>query len=254
MMPSKFILLVCASLLQSLFAAKPNYCQPSDTSCWPTKTEINALSQSLNGELLLPSDGIYYESYVNMTRDTLFLSYPSFIAVCLSAQDIQISVRFAVVHNLQISICSTGHSYSGRNAANNSIQINLSKMKKFAVSPDHDTITVETGLQWGPIYEIVDEVDRIVVGGSDPGVGPGGYSLGGGHSPISPHYGLSSDFTTEYYMVDAQANIVRVYNTSGANTTIDDLFWSLKGTQYAQSCICLCLCLYFLFSFLFSSH
>eukprot|EP00483_Globobulimina_turgida_P003785 UN03791 len=53
--------------------------------------------------------------------------------------------------------------------------------------------------------------------------------MGGGHSPISPHYGLSCDFTTEYYMVDAQANIVHIYNTSGKNQTIDDLFWSLKG-------------------------
>ena len=69
----------------------------------------------------------------------------------------------------------------------------------------------------------------MVVGGADPSVGPGGYSLGGGHSPISPLYGLSSDFTTEYYMVDAQANIVHVYNTSGTNTSIDDLFWALKG-------------------------
>ena len=112
-------------------AVKPNYCQPFNMSCWPTTSEINALSQTLNGDLLQPSDGINYATYVNMTRDTLYISYPAFIAVCLSAQDIQVSIKFAVKHNLQISICSTGHSYSGRNTANNSLQINLSKMQKF---------------------------------------------------------------------------------------------------------------------------
>eukprot|EP01084_Bolivina_argentea_P080076 145096_1 len=229
-MTTKIILFIFAILPSISNATKPNYCEPSNSSCWPSPTEINTLSQSLNGQLLLPSDGIY-TFYVNMTRDTLYTAYPSFIAVCLSAQDIQQCVQFASSHNIQISICSTGHSYSGRNVANNSIQINLSNMTKYKLnlSPKSDTITVETGLQWGAIYEIVNNANRIIVGGSDPGVGPGGYSMGGGHSILSPHYGLSSDFTTEYYIVDAQTNIIHVYNTSGINQTIDDLFWSLRG-------------------------
>ena len=44
------------------------------------------------------------------------------------------------------------------------------------------TITVDTGLQWGEIYPIVDKIDKLIVGGGDPTVGPGGYSMGGGHS------------------------------------------------------------------------
>ena len=92
------------------------------------------------------------------------------------------------------------------------------------------TITVETGLRWGEIYRIADSYGhRMIVGGADPSVGPGGYSLGGGHSALSPTYGLSSDFTTEYYMIDANANIIHIYNTSGQNQTIDDMFWALKG-------------------------
>eukprot|EP01084_Bolivina_argentea_P189040 325228_1 len=210
--------------------AKPNYCIPSDTNCWPKPQEISALSNSLNGQLVTSSSNpAVYESYIKSGYDALFWQYPSFIVVCLSAQDIQSAVTFASSHNIQISIYSTGHSYSGRNTANNSVQINLSKMAKYQVAKDASTITVETGMHWKDIYEIVDFFDRIIIGGSDPDVGPGGYSLGGGHSPITPQFGLSSDYTTEYYMVDAQSNIVRIYNTSGKNQTIDDLFWSLKG-------------------------
>ena len=130
-------------LLFTCYAAKPKYCLPSDTKCWPTETEIDELSSSLNGQLVTPSDTTLYEAYVNMTRDTLYLAYPSFVIVCLSAQDIQTAVLFASTHNIQISICSTGHSYSGRNTANNSVQINLSKMDKYKLAEDLSTISVE---------------------------------------------------------------------------------------------------------------
>ena len=107
-------------------------------------------------------------------------------------------------------------------------------MTNYEISSDHNTITVETGLRWGSIYPIVDKINRIIIGGSDPTVGPGGFSMGGGHSPLSPHYGLASDFTTEYFMVDAEANIVHVKDTMGYNKTIDDLFWSLRGILHIQ--------------------
>ena len=67
---------------------------------------------------------------------------------------------------------------------------------------------------FGVKYKIVDNYSRIIVGGADPSVGPGGYSLGGGHSPISPSYGLSSDWTLEYFMIDSNSNILHIYNTS----------------------------------------
>eukprot|EP01084_Bolivina_argentea_P165772 287928_1 len=216
------------------YNCKPNYCLPTDTDCWPTSSEISDFNSLLNGELFQPSDTdqTNYETYINMTQDLLYRNqYPEFIIVCSDVKDIQNSVLFASKHNIQISIMSTGHSYSGRNTANNSLQIVLSKMRNFKINTnangDKESITVETGLNLGTIYQLI--APGIVIGPDDPSVGPGGSSLRGGHSPIGPAFGLASDFTLEYYMVDANANIIRVYNTSGKNQTIDDLFWSLKG-------------------------
>eukprot|EP01084_Bolivina_argentea_P269841 458715_1 len=214
---------------------QPQYCLPSNMDCWPTQSEISVFSKQLQGSLILKDmNNVDYKKYINMTQNTLWINqYPSFISVCQSAKDIQTSVTFASSHNIQISIMSSGHSYSGKNTANYSLQINLSKMQKYNVhhqDPNNMSITVETGLLWGQIYQIVDGFDhRMVVGGSDPSVGPGGYTLGGGHSPLSPAYGMSSDFITEYYMVDAKSDVVHIYNTSGINPDIDELFWSLKG-------------------------
>eukprot|EP01084_Bolivina_argentea_P056183 102860_1 len=165
-----------------------------------------------------------------MTMDLLYRNqYPSFFIICESVQDIQNSVKFASNHNIQISILSTGHSWGGLSTANYSLQINLSKMKNYKLSSDNNEITVETGLPWGEIYKIVDKVNRIIVGGEDPTVGPGGYSMGGGHGIMSPFYGLSADFIREFYIVDAKGDIIHIYNTSGQNTDIDNLFWSLRG-------------------------
>eukprot|EP01084_Bolivina_argentea_P020535 38186_1 len=191
-------------------------------------------SSKLIGELLTSSNGSQYDHYVNMTENLLYRNqYPSFIIICADVSDIQQSILFASTHNIQISMISTGHSWSGVSTANYSLQINFSKMTKFKVNdtdPNNMTITVETGVLWGSIYGIVDQyAHSIVIGPADPSVGPAGYALGGGHSPISPAFGLSTDFTTEYYMVDADANIIHVYNTSGLNTSIDNLFWALRG-------------------------
>ena len=229
MLSSLFLLLWSfAGCLES----KPNYCIPANSNCWPTQSEIDQFGSQIYGQFITKSlNATKYGIYVNMTQNLLYRNqYPSFFVICKNVSDIQSSILFASKHNIQISILSTGHSWSGVSTANNSLQINLSQMKKYEINNISNTITVETGLQWGDIYKIADDLGhKIIIGGADSSVGPGGYSLGGGHSPISPAFGLSSDFITELYMVDANGNIIHVYNTSGINQTIDDLFWSLRG-------------------------
>ena len=139
--------------------AKPNYCLPSLADA----SEIETFSNALDGQLVTVDEPYIYESYVAMTMDTYYTAYPSFVAVCFTAQDIQAAVSFASSHRIQISICSTGHSYSGRNTANFSLQINLSKMQHYALAADASAITVETGMHWGQIYPIVDSVCAIDV-------------------------------------------------------------------------------------------
>eukprot|EP01084_Bolivina_argentea_P165768 287923_1 len=219
--------LVSMQFMLQCMISMPNYCLPSNSTCWPTASDISTFTSKLTGDLLTNTSKNYMQ-YVDMTQDLLYRNqYPSFIVICSNVVDIQQSVLFASSHNIQISIMSTGHSYSGRNTANFSVQINLSKMRGYKLNKNSngqmESITVETGLQWGSIYGLTQP--NIVVGPDDASVGPGGSSLRGGHSPIGPHYGLVSDFTTEYYIVDANANIIHVYNTSGVNQTIDDLFW-----------------------------
>ena len=54
-------------------------------------------------------------------------------------------------------------------------------------------MTLEAGVQWHEAYDAATAANRTIVGGISQGgsVGAaGGWLLGGGHSPLSPSFGL----------------------------------------------------------------
>ena len=53
----------------------------------------------------------------------------------------------------------------------------------------------------------VDSFGKVVVGGSSPSVTPGGYMLGGGHSPMSRSLGLGVDSLIEIRIVTPDGNL-----------------------------------------------
>jgi FAD/FMN-containing dehydrogenase len=53
--------------------------------------------------------------------------------------------------------------------------------------------TIGPGVQWRDAYEFIHTYNRTLVGGSCDTVGAaGGWVLGGGHSPLTPFYGLGA--------------------------------------------------------------
>ena len=65
----------------------------------------------------------------------------------------------------------------------------------------------------------------LVVGGNALTVGAaGGYLQGGGHSAMSPLYGLAVDNTLEMDVVIADGTLLTVNSC-----TNEDLFWALRG-------------------------
>ena len=84
----------------------------------------------------------------------------------------------------------------------------------------------------------MDKYDRLVVGGVEPTVSLGGYTLGGGHSPIGRKFGLAADNVLEIEMVTANGDVVIVNGqetkttdcNGNVHTSSDtDLFWALRG-------------------------
>lgn len=84
----------------------------------------------------------------------------------------------------------------------------------------------------------MDKYNRVIVGGSAHTVGMGGYTLGGGHSPICRFYGMAIDNLLEVEMVMADGRIVTatktyvhtLYNNgSTSNVSDPDFFWAVAG-------------------------
>ena len=120
-----------------------------------------------------------YQKLIDLQKDLLYTQYPSLIVECNTHSDVQKSVSFAAKYNIEISVISTGHDYASRNSANDSLQINLSGFKDYSINDTASTITVETRLLLGEIYDIVNTtygINKVFIAGDDatvrPAVGP----------------------------------------------------------------------------------
>lgn len=81
------------------------------------------------------------------------------------------------------------------------------------------------GDQWFDVYSEATKHGVVVVGGNALTVGAaGGYSLGGGHSALSPMFGLAVDNILEVDVVIADGTLLTANKCE--NT---DLFWALRG-------------------------
>nr|VWO95894.1 N/A [Ganoderma boninense] len=88
-------------------------------------------------------------------------------------------------------------------------------------------LTVQAGVQWQEAYATANNAGRMIVGGISPGgsVGAaGGWLLGGGHSALSPTYGLGVDNVLEISLVTAHGKHI-----SANAYQHPDLFWALRG-------------------------
>eukprot|EP00026_Physarum_polycephalum_P006302 Phypoly_transcript_06344.p1 GENE.Phypoly_transcript_06344~~Phypoly_transcript_06344.p1 ORF type:complete len:364 (+),score=61.75 Phypoly_transcript_06344:666-1757(+) len=78
---------------------------------------------------------------------------------------------------------------------------------------------------WQEVYPFADSLGYNVVGGAGPTVSAaGGYATGGGHSMLSPKYGLAVDNILQFEVVTAQG-----VNITVNECTNQDLFWALRG-------------------------
>ncbi|KIK95398.1 hypothetical protein PAXRUDRAFT_140764 [Paxillus rubicundulus Ve08.2h10] len=153
-----------------------------------------------------------------------------------SVADIQAGINFAVQHNLKLVVKNTGHDYMGRSAARGSFVVWTHNMKDITFNPTfvaqgapaketYDAVTLGAGVQWGEAYVAAEQNGRMIVGGAIASIGAaGGWLAGGGHSALSPTYGLGVDNVIEISVVLSSGECLTANNYQ--NT---DLFWALRG-------------------------
>lgn len=81
------------------------------------------------------------------------------------------------------------------------------------------------GVQVSEIYETAEQEGYTAIGGECRDVGVvGGYTGGGGHSPMSPVYGLGSNQVLSVDIVTSDGRFVTANEKQNA-----DLFWAVRG-------------------------
>ncbi|KAI4623879.1 hypothetical protein J4E80_003691 [Alternaria sp. BMP 0032] len=158
--------------------------------------------------------------------------YSEYAVKVSSVAQIQLAVNFARTLNLRLVVRNTGHDYNGRSVGKGALSIWTHGLKEIKYVKDYKSSTyngpvfkVGAGVQGFELYEAADTYGVSAIAGICPTVGvTGGYSTGGGHSPLMQLFGVGSDQIIALEVVLASGRFVTV--TPEIN---GDLYWAMLG-------------------------
>ena len=127
-----------------------------------------------------------------------------------SAADVQAAFGYVTDHNKSIVIKNTGHDWKGRSAGANSLALwthNLRNEGGIPIKLEENFVpdgcineskgeavfTFGAGETWRGVYEFAEKVNLAAIGGTCGTVGVAGWLHGGGHSPLTPTFGMGVD-------------------------------------------------------------
>jgi FAD/FMN-containing dehydrogenase len=128
--------------------------------------------------------------------------YPAYVVNVTNVAQIQLAVNFARNLNLRLVVKNTGHDFNGKAAGKGALSIWTHWLKDKAFYPQYKAangyvgpaIKIGSGVQVWEAYEYAKANGVTVIGGEAITVGMGGgYTAGGGHSPLSSLYGMAAD-------------------------------------------------------------
>ncbi|KAI0938398.1 hypothetical protein AcW1_001860 [Taiwanofungus camphoratus] len=176
-----------------------------------------------------PSDALAYDS-VNCRLGNV----PPYYIDVRSPSDVQAALDFSLATGVRLSVKNKGHDYKGRSSGKNTLALWVTNLNSIAhnatfrpegCSSTYDAITIGGGALLEDVYEFVDSINRTFIGGYHQTIGTGGgWFLGGGHSILTPVYGLGVDRVVQVKVVTPDGEY-RVANECQNS----DLFWALRG-------------------------
>lgn len=160
---------------------------------------------------------------------------PSYVVKATNVAQVQLAVNFARNLNIRLVVKNKGHDFNAKSTGAGALSIwthNFQDIKYLGAKFTHrasghtgPAFKIGAGVAALDLYQAADDLNLHVVGGAARTVGiGGGYTLGGGHSPLSSLYGMAAD----------QVLSMQVVLPNGFFVTVDeknypDLFFALRG-------------------------
>ncbi|KAJ6527291.1 FAD-binding domain-containing protein [Mycena vulgaris] len=181
---------------------------------YPSVDTWNALNSTISGRLVrvvpsakhcanLPGAQVNWEQGYNLTPPSLCLrnattcgqgDVPIYSVEAETVADIQAAMKFVSTHNLRLAVKSSGHDYLGRSTAPHSLLIHTVNFKNISFADSFFVGQQDMGPAVTSLYQAGKANGNIAVSGAAATVcTAGGYIQGGGHSSLSPSYGLAAD-------------------------------------------------------------
>ncbi|TGO63909.1 hypothetical protein BCON_0010g00750 [Botryotinia convoluta] len=149
--------------------------------------------------------------------------------------DVVAALDFSRNTGISLSIKNSGHDYLGRSSRKGSLALWMRKVSGMShetsfVPKDCDStpvnvITTAAGVNTNDVYEFAETQNVTIIGGYATTIGvAGGWVQAGGHSVLSPVYGLGIDRVVQYKIITTDG-VLRIANECKNS----DLFWALRG-------------------------
>ena len=145
-------------------------------------------------------------------------------------------LAFATKYQIPIVVKNSGHDYKGRSAAPYSLALwTYNYQSEITLTNDFipegctnsmgNVVTFGAGQAWEDIYCFSEQHNITIPGGSSETVGAaGGWITGGGHSAISPVFGLGVDNVQQFRVVLPNGNYVTANRCQN-----QDIFFACRG-------------------------
>ena len=183
---------------------------------------LNTLNSSLQGDVVGPDDGRYETS--RKIWNGMIDRRPAAIAECLGVADVRAALGFARKNEMPICVRSGGHNIAGLAVADDSLVIDLSRMRGVFVDPAARTARAQAGCQLADVDRETQVHGLAAVLGFVSTTGIAGLTLGGGFGYLTRRFGWTSDTVQSMEVVTADGGVVRASENENA-----DLFWALRG-------------------------
>ena len=181
-----------------------------------------AQAVALTGRVIWPHDSDY--DLARQSFNARFSRFPAVIVVCDNTRDVQHAVRWARQEGMPLRARSGGHSYEAFSVVDDGLVIDVGGLTGVDVDVSRGQAVIGAGVRMLDGYRRLWDHGVTIPGGTCPGVGIAGLTLGGGIGFLSRWYGLTCDALVAVEVVAADGRTVR---TSAEQHP--DLFWALRG-------------------------
>lgn len=181
--------------------------------------EWRALHSRVSG-VLVPGMG-RYETLRKPAEQRFHHIRPAAVVRCETVLDVATAIACAGRTHIPVAVRSGGHDFAGRSTTTGMV-LDLGGMNRISV--DGTSVTVGPGARLADIRGALSPRGRALPAGSEPTVGIGGLTLGGGLGVLGRLHGLTCDSLTGAEAVLADGRLVQCDDEHHP-----DLFWALRG-------------------------